>query len=127
MSSFILFRLFCKGIDVDQFIFPRTDPQCGSGLNRMDAVTGFNPFDQIFFPWIFALIDQINAGLIQCDRIQRGQDTDVSDLRIFRFRAAVAVNRHVAHYVDEDNVFFLIVENGFRGVGHGFQELIMIG
>ena len=71
-------------------------------------------------------VHQIQARLVNSNRVQRDQNADVLHARIFRHSAAVAVDRHVLHHVDKDHVALEIVHDRGRRVRHGVEELILL-
>ena len=71
-------------------------------------------------------VDEIDACLIDRDRVERGENADVLHARILRHGAAVAVDRHVAHDVDKDNLLAEALHDAARRVRHCLQKCHLV-
>ena len=92
----------------------------------MDAVTGFDPFDQMIAAGVVGGVDQIQTGLINGNGIQACKDADIFHTGVLCNGAAVAVYGHVLHYVDIGGLAVEIVHHGAGGIGHGFQKAVVV-
>ena len=82
-----------------------------------------NPVQELLVPVRFP--DEVQAGLIQRDRIGGGQDADVVDVGFLGIAVAVTVNGNPVHDVDEDHLISQVVADALGGLRHGLQELEM--
>ena len=72
-------------------------------------------------------VDQIEAGLIDRDGVERGKDADVRHARVLGHGAAVAVHGHILHNVDENGLVLEIFRHGRGGVRHRVEEAVVVG
>ena len=71
-------------------------------------------------------VNQIQTGLINGHRIQGYQNADISNGRILRHGAAVAVHAHVLHDVDVHSIALEEIHHGRCRVCHGAKEAVVI-
>ena len=64
----------------------------------VDPILSLDPCDK--GSAVRRLIDQVNTGLIQCDRICLREYTDVVHIGLRRISVTVAVDRQAVHHVD---------------------------
>ena len=72
-------------------------------------------------------IDEVDAGLVRCQNIQRSYDTDVgSNNGLCGNAFTVAGNRHVAHHIDVGNVFAKEADGGFGGFRDPLHQFLCL-
>ena len=93
----------------------------------MLTVAGGDALKQMGATGIVGVFDEVDAGAINGDWVERGEDADVLHARIFGDGTAIAIDGHVAHNVDESHVAVKMRNDGRSGVSHGFEELVLLG
>ena len=96
----------------------------------MDAVAALNALDEVVATGVVrGGINEVEARLVDGDRVGGHQDADVGHAGVLGHGAAVAVDRHVLHDVDVGNAATLgkKVNHGTRSVSHGLEELVVVG
>lgn len=71
---------------------------------------------------IVVVEDEIETRLVERDRVGRGEDADVSHLRLRRIAVTVAVYGKVVHDIDVEHLPAEIVVNGLRRYRNGQQD-----
>ena len=86
------------------------------------AIARFNALNEVVTLLLGARLNEIHRRLIDCENIGRGENAVIGN-RGFRGvpARAVAVNRHAAHHVDEDDLLPEMVADGLRGLRHVFH------
>ena len=75
---------------------------------------------------ILVLVDEVEAGLVEGHGVGGGQDAHILQLGSGGIAVAVAVDAHIVHHVDIDDFAFEVVVHGGSGVGHTFEELVLV-
>ena len=113
-------RLFIWNLQRYQFIFPAADIKLGCSFNSVNTVAAFHSFDKMVFARVIGLIYEVDACLINGNRVKACQDTDVLHARVFCYRTAVAVYGKVAHDIDVGNFPLEMLGNCPCGICHSF-------
>ncbi len=70
-------------------------------------------------------IDEIDARLIDRDRVERGENADVLHAGVLRHGAAVTVHGEVFHHIHERHAAVEIIHNGACRVRHARKEHVL--
>ena len=95
-------------------------------FDGMHTVAALDALQQVISAGVGGGVHQVQASLIDGDRVQGYQNTDVLHTGILCHVAAVAVYADVFHYVDIHCLALKPVCNRPGGVCHGFQEGILL-
>ena len=76
---------------------------------------------------VVGIFNKVNAGAINGDWVERGEDANIFHARIFGDGTAIAIDGHVAHDVDKSHVAVKMRNDGRGSVGHSFEELVLLG
>lgn len=95
-------------------------------FDRVNTISALHTLDEVIFSRIIRLINQIDACLVECHRIEAGKDSDILHAGIFRHCAAVTVYGEVAHYIDICNLVLKIVSNCLCRVRHCLKESVLL-
>lgn len=112
---------------LDKLIFSCAEAEIGGGFNGAYAVAAFDSFNKMRFARVGGCINKVYASLIDCNRVIGNENADISNAGVFRFCTAVAVNAHVFHNVNINDISFEQIDNGFCGICHGIKERIVVG
>ena len=93
----------------------------------MLAVAGGDALKQVAAAGIVGVFNEVDAGAINGDWVERGEDANIFHARIFGDGTAIAIDGHVAHDVDKSHVAVKMCNDGRGSVGHGFEELVLLG
>lgn len=76
----------------------------------------------------FLLVDDIDAGLVECNGVGGGKDAVVLEFYRGGMIHAVAVDGHVVHHADVDDALVLleIVDHSLGSCGHGLEESVLV-
>ena len=88
----------------------------------MDAVAAVHPLHEVLLAGVVGVYHQVNAGLIDGHRVQRGQNADVLHAGVLRHRAAVAVHGQILHHVDEGDLPLKMLRHAGGSISHGLRE-----
>ena len=116
------FPLWRFMLQLHELVFPRAEAQRRRGFDRADTVEALNALYEVVAARIVGGVDQIEAGLIDRDGVERGKDADVRHARVLGHGAAVAVHGHILHNVDENGLVLEIFRHGRGGVRHRVEE-----
>ena len=123
-NTFLILVSLCQ---LDQFVFPAAKAKLCCSFNCMDTVSGFHTLKEVRLTRVVLCgIDQIQAGLIDSNGIQRGENADILHAGVFRNRAAVTVYGKILHDVYKSNPAFKMPHHGRSGVCHSFAEAILL-
>ena len=93
----------------------------------MLAMARSDALEQVVAARVVGIFNKVNAGAVDGNRVERGEDADVLHARIFGDGTAIAIDGHVAHDVDKSHVAVKMRNDGRGSVGHGFEELVLLG
>ena len=93
----------------------------------MDAVETLDALNEVVATRIVGRVDEVEARLVDGDGVKGGKNADIFHTRVLRHGAAVAVDGHVLHHVDVDDLAVEKLDDGLRRVGHGLKEGILLG
>ncbi len=91
-------------LELDQLILSRTEAELGGGLHGVDAVEALDALNEVVAARIVGRVDEVEARLVDGDGVKGGENADIFHTRVLRHGAAVAVDGHVLHHVDVDDL-----------------------
>ena len=91
----------------------------------MLAVAGGDALKQVAAARVVGIFNKVDAGAINGDWVERGEDANIFHARIFGDGTAIAIDGHIAHDVDESHAAVKMCNDGRSGVSHGFEELVL--
>lgn len=86
----------------------------------MLAMARSDALEQMVAARVVGIFNKVNAGAINGDWVERGEDANIFHARIFGDGTAIAVDGHVAHDVDEGDFAREMFDDRGGGVGHSF-------
>ena len=92
----------------------------------MDGVQRFHPPYERGFARVFGGVDQIRAGLVEGDGVERGENAYVGHFGGGGVVVAVAVYRKVFHRAHVRQRALLEIHNRLARVRHGFEKLVLL-
>lgn len=93
----------------------------------MLAMARSDALEQMVAARVVGIFNKVNAGAVDGNRVERGEDANIFHARIFGDGTAIAIDGHVAHDVDKSHVAVKMRNDGRGSVGHGFEELVLLG
>ena len=79
--------------DFDEAVFARAETEFLGGFQETGGTARLHSLDQPGFPRFVRRVNQVDAGLVERDRVDRRQNADMGRLRRLRADVAVAVDR----------------------------------
>ncbi len=93
----------------------------------MDAVAAFYTFQKVFLSGVVGGgVHKVEAGFIYRHGVGRDENTYILHARVLGVGAAIAIHRHIFHYIDIHGVALEIFDYREGGVRHGFEEQVMV-
>ena len=86
----------------------------------MLAMARSDALEQMVAARVVGIFNKVNAGAINGDWVERGENANIFHARIFGDGTAIAVDGHVAHDVDEGDFAREMFDDRGGGVGHSF-------
>ena len=65
------------GLDLYKLVFAAADAELSGGLNGVGAIAALNALYKVVAPGVVRGVHQINAGLVDGHRVERGQNADI--------------------------------------------------
>ena len=118
-------------VNADEGVLARAKAYFGCVLDGMYAmllVDAAKEVGRVVLGSDLLLVDNIDACLIECNGVGRGEDSVVFELDRFWVVNTVAVDRHVIHHADVDDALLLleVVDDGLCSGCHAFEESVLI-
>ena len=110
------------GLDLYKLVFAAADAELSGGLNGVGAIAALNALYKVVAPGVVRGVHQINAGLVDGHRVERGQNADILHAGVLGSGAAIAVDGEVLHHVYKHRVVTKIVFHGPCRVRHGVEK-----
>ena len=124
-------RMFFILVYVYNFVIQVAESDFGGVFDGVDAVargdTLFEGFVVVALGWRH-IENDVNASLVQCHGVERGEDAVIFEFYGFGMRHTVAINRHIVHYGDVNNLFAtveIIVDSLCRR-RHRLQKSVLV-
>ena len=119
-------------VEGDDGVFFGAEAQLFGVVDDVGAVLAVDALDEGLAVVAFGggvVEDEVEAGLVKSDGVERGEDAHVFELGGFGVSVAVAVDRHIVHYVDIDDALlaFEVGVDRLGGAGHRLEELVLLG
>ena len=119
-------------VDILDVVFPGTEADRLGVFGDVCAVLAVDALLQglgVIPGGIGVVENQVQASLVQRHGIGGSEDADVLESRCRRRSVTVAVDGHVVHHVDVDDILALLLEVIVNGLGRGchrLQETVLI-
>lgn len=117
----------CLLVNGDELVALGADAKLFGCGEDMQSMTRVDALDEMFPAGVFGFEHLIDAGTVESDRIERGEDADVAHFGFLGIAVAVAVNRQTVGYIYIENVFAGVVGHGFGCIRHAFKECVLLG
>lgn len=106
-------------------IVHRADTKSGGKVDGALTVAGIDAFEEVLAAGVVGVLDEVEAGAVEGNRIERGEDADVAHTGILGYGAAVAVHGEIAHDIDVRRSAREEIGDGACRIRHGCEEGIL--